>query len=147
MLSIALAGQGDHPMAPTPIEFHDTGIIDGLRKPVSMTEQTSLVPNIHRHFDDADIAYMKAQVAVVHSAFVPERFGRNTHISGSETLQPFDPHGYWLVASYPIFSRDSSIALVTIGHRCPGPCGSGENLLLVSGNRTWSKTVVNTWFH
>lgn len=54
---------------------------------------------------------------------------------------------HWYVLSIPLFSNDSTKALITIRDLCKGLCGTGQTLLYQKMENKWSSVVTEMWYH
>jgi hypothetical protein len=56
-------------------------------------------------------------------------------------------HKFWYSFSVPLFSKDSTVAIMLIEHLCPGLCGNGSTILFKKENNTWTSTNGGQWIH
>lgn len=144
----------DMPTNPAPDRFRDFGEIDGLLAPVSMQEPgltlSDKTPGICKRFAAEDIAFLKSQADREHSDIDLSRLGLRKRLRGASVPTAglaVSGDDAWMTLSYPIFTRDSSLALVTVESLCPGLCGSGYNVIIDRQSGDWRTYRIGGWFH
>lgn len=53
----------------------------------------------------------------------------------------------WYCFSVPLFSKDSTKAIIMIRDLCPGLCGSGSTVLYTKQNGVWTSQSGGQWYH
>jgi len=85
----------------------------------------------------ADIAFMLRQQKEL-NGFVWDNSRMHFTISNTDR---------WYVFSIPLFSLDSTKALITIRDLCKGLCGTGRTLLYQKKEGKWSSSAIEMWYH